>query len=128
MHTDPKLGAYELRTRQRVEGDWIATLWRPKDGVFIRDNYDGPTPRGYQTVQDCKRCHRDAGLDQSLIRPRLAGWRGKVRGSDGILTWHPFEVPKSGFKMEPVLRKDAEDKVRFRQPNERIDRVEWLEY
>ena len=125
-----KLGAYELRTRRRTSDDWVNTLWRPnRDGVFVSDNYDAPVPAGYVTPQNCTDCHRDTGVDQSLIKPRLAGWLGHVRGSDGIFSWSPLAAPKPGFKLEPALRKEAEKSVRILSDTETpVGLVKWLQY
>ena len=51
-------------------------------------------PRGFLGAflpvsnSDCMRCHRDAGRVVNL--PGEARWR--VRGSDGIFSWHPWEA------------------------------------
>ncbi|MDP7016616.1 MAG: hypothetical protein QGG36_12500, partial [Pirellulaceae bacterium] len=107
---DPKLGAFELRTRKRTKNDWEMQLFRPKKLAsqprrFIADNYDGQVPAGYQQVQSCTECHADTGRDESFLKQRLAGWEGKVRGSDGIFSWHPLQAPKPGFSIAPTLDK-----------------------
>ncbi len=57
--------------------------------------------------QSCARCHSSTNKSASEFDYRR-DWYGRVRGSDGILSFHPFDpscVSHSGYHIEPVLHR-----------------------
>ena len=125
-------GVFEIRVRIRQETDWqrIVLHSREVDGKtrWEADNTPSRTPQGLVRPSSCVQCHDDVGVDQSLLKGTLAGWAGKVRGSDGIFSWHPFEVPREGHEMRPVFAKRFAKLMRRRLPGEEIPIVTWLQY
>jgi hypothetical protein len=71
-------------------------------------------PRHYRaawmeaTSQSCMDCHRDTlRLAAEFEEPR--DWYGRVRGSDGIFSWHPFDpvsISHNGMARPVTMRKE----------------------
>lgn len=133
---DEKLGLYEIRTRTRLQHDWETKFFRSNRDLngkrlFEVDNLDGIKPIGHADIQrSCLECHRDTGVDQSFLPGAARSqWIGKIRGSDGIFSWHPFVAPDAGFSREPIINERLENMIRPRREGETFDfAVEWLTY
>lgn len=133
---DKELGLYEIRTRTRTKYDWDSKFFRSNretngKRLFELDNLEAPTPKGHVNVQtSCAECHRDTGVDQSYLPGALRSqWIGKIRGSDGIFSWHPFLAPKPGFSREPIINEKLEHLIRPRREGEAFSNaVKWLTY
>lgn len=87
---------------------WSGTAGAPTTG----DRFS-IVPRNYAAnfigseSESCANCHRDVLKDaREFDRPR--DWYGRVRGSDGIFSWHPIEpsaVSRNGFRLPVRFRK-----------------------
>lgn len=71
----------------------------PKDylGSFLGNDPDS-----------CMECHKHTQKHVDEF-DSVRQWYGRVRGSDGIFTWHPIDarsVSRSGFQMQPLIRRD----------------------
>lgn len=69
-------------------------------------------PAGYDAgfieveTQSCMRCHETANQHVRNFEPGR-DWYGRVRGSDGIFSWHPFDpgsVSYNGYGATPRIR------------------------
>lgn len=100
----PDLGGKEVAKAILKQTPFKSTLgepWLSKDGydcaVATAEGPDSIVPPGYNGdffqvgKKTCINCHQDTQKHAFDIQnPRQ--WYGYVRGSDGIFTWHPFEV------------------------------------
>jgi len=74
-------------------------------------------PKGYQAAtiasdsNSCVRCHDSILKHASDLEP-FRDWYGRVRGSDGIFSWHPFDpscISYGGFYQGEIIRKSFLD-------------------
>ena len=94
--------------RSVLGGEWTSGVAAPTvDSGYniVPARYDGAFVGADD--QSCAKCH-DSALKAAREFDRRRGWYGFVRGSDGILSWHPVEpssISYNGGRREFVLRR-----------------------
>jgi len=73
---------------------------------IVPKDYDGALIE--VSKESCMKCHQTTAKHASDFQPGR-DWYGRVRGSDGIFSFHAFDsrhVSHGGLRVDPVLRKD----------------------
>jgi hypothetical protein len=66
-------------------------------------------PSWYKSPTNCVDCHKDVGRHAEELRPKEKNYYFKLRGWDGVFSWHPFrDANKAGGNhLSARLRNDA---------------------
>jgi hypothetical protein len=83
---------------------------RANFGIVPR-NYDGAFIE--VTKDSCMRCHETTGMHANDFEPGR-DWYGRVRGSDGVFSFHPFDpdyVSHGGYRVDPRIRAELQEYI-----------------
>jgi hypothetical protein len=104
LTTTPFVSAHGELWRKGTNGAYTAAPTTEASFHIVPKNYDA----GFIEVDthSCMRCHETANQH---VRDFDFGrdWYGRIRGSDGIFSWHPFDpagISGNGFGAKPRIR------------------------
>jgi len=83
-----------LRDDGIVFSEHVSTKVRPGDGISCWEGTErilATPPAWYRRPSNCVECHQDVAEHAERLRPKEKNYYNRLRGWDGVVSWHPFK-------------------------------------